>query len=85
VISHSFVLWPNFSCNAYGPWVPQTLVCPRIILGPRGAIRVTFSHSPYQCEASPEPLLEVEIRLVRSSHHFVQLSPTHPFRDDVGR
>jgi hypothetical protein len=60
VISHR-VLRLICSYNAYGPRVPQTLVGPRVPLGPRGAIRATFPILHTRARRAPEPLLDVEI------------------------
>jgi hypothetical protein len=53
VISRNLALRLIYSYNVYDHWVPRTPVGPKLYHGPRGAIRATFSHSPYPCEASP--------------------------------
>lgn len=63
MISCSLSLRPICSYNVYGRWVLQTSVGHKLSHDPRGTIRVTFSHSTYPCEASPEQIIDAEIHL----------------------
>jgi hypothetical protein len=54
MISHNFAMWPVCSYKTYGPWVPQTLVGPRVALILRGAIRANFF--PFTLPVQGEPL-----------------------------
>jgi hypothetical protein len=85
VIFRNLALRSVSSYNVYGRWVSRTPIGPRFTLGPWGAIRVTFLHSPYPCKASPRTSTRYRDPSRGSSRRFVLLSPAHPFRNDEGR